>query len=300
MPVVILPQTLDELLDLKANCDSSAILAGGTDLLVQMRNKKIQPQTLICLDQLKDKGLREVADMGDEISIGAAATHSQLIQNPLVQHHFPILIQALETLGSPQIRNMGTLGGNIMTASPAGDTLPPLYVLDAQVELAGKNGSRRMPISRFITGPGSTCLKPEEILYRIWIPKSPSHGLHHFEKIGHRKSLSIAILSLAALVDLTEEKKIRAVRLAWGSVGKTIITSPETEKLLLGNPMDDPTGFILAAARIREEVSPISDVRARAEYRRQVAGNLVLRLCQGPLKQEPLKQESLKQGPGTL
>jgi len=293
MPAVILPQTLDDLLDLKAQ--GHAILAGGTDLFVHMRNKKIQPQTLVCLDQLRDKGLREVADTEDEICIGAAVTHSQLIQNPLVQQHFPILIQALETLGSPQIRNMGTLGGNIMTASPAGDSLPPLYVLDAQVELAGKNGSRRMPISRFITGPGSTCLKPEEILYRIWIPKSPSHGLHHFEKVGHRKSLSIAILSLAALVDLTEEKKIRAVRLAWGSVGKTIVTSPETEKRLMGTSVDDPAGFILAAARIRAEVSPISDVRAGADYRRQVAGNLVLRLCQSPLKQGPINQ-----GPGTL
>lgn len=291
MPAVILPRTLDDLLDLKAQ--GYAILAGGTDLFVHMRNKKIQPRTLVCLDQLKDKGLREVADTGDEICIGAVATHSQLIQNPLVQQHFPILIQALETLGSPQIRNMGTLGGNIMTASPAGDSLPPLYVLDARVELAGKSEFRRMPVSQFITGPGVTALNPEEILYRIWIPKSPSYGLHHFEKVGHRKSLSIAILSLAALVDLTHDRKIRAVRLAWGSLGKTIVTSPETEKRLMGTSVDDPAGFILAAARIREEVSPISDVRAGAEYRRQVAGNLVLRLCQGPL-------EPLNQGPGTL
>ena len=210
MPAVILPQTLDQLLDLKAQ--GHAILAGGTDLLVHMRNKKIQPQTLVCLDQLRDKGLREVADEGDEICIGAAVTHSRLIQNPLVQQHFPILIQALNTLGSPQIRNMGTLGGNIMTASPAGDSLPPLYVLDAQVELAGKNRSRRMPLSRFITGPGATCLDPEEILYRIWIPKQASYDLHHFEKVGHRKSLSIAILSMAALISLTGDKKIRSVR----------------------------------------------------------------------------------------
>lgn len=293
MPAVILPQTLDELLNLKVK--GHAILAGGTDLFVQMRNKKVYPQTLICLDQLRDKGFREVTDMGDEICIGAAATHSRLIQAPLIQQHFPILIQALNTLGSPQIRNMGTLGGNIMTASPAGDSLPPLYVLDAQVELAGKNGFRQMPLSRFITGPGATCLNPEEILYRIRIPKQPSYDLHHFEKLGHRKSLSIAILSMAALIGLTGDRKIRAVRLAWGSVGKTIVTSPETEKLLMGTPMDDPAGFILAAARIRKDVSPISDVRAGAGYRRQVAGNLVLRLCQGPLEQEPLKQ-----GPGTL
>jgi CO/xanthine dehydrogenase FAD-binding subunit len=161
------------------------------------------------------------------------------------------------------------------------------------VELAGKTGFRKMPISRFITGPGATGLNPEEILYRIWIPKQSSYDLHHFEKVGHRKSLSIAILSMAALIGLTRDKKIRAVRLAWGSLGKTIVTSPETEKRLMGTPMDDPAGFILAAARIREEVSPISDVRAGADYRRQVAGNLVLRLCQGPL-------EPLKQGPGTL
>lgn len=287
MPAVISPQTLDELLDLKAHSNAPAILAGGTDLLVQMRNKKICPQTLICMDQLKDSSIREVTDIGDEICIGAAVTHSRLIRNPLIQEHFSVLIQALNTLGSPQIRNMGTLGGNIMTASPAGDSLPPLYILGARVELAGKKGFWQMPVTQFITGPGSTCLNPEEILWRIWIPKQPSYNLHYFEKLGHRKSLSIAILSMAALINLTEDNIIRTVRLAWGSAGRTVVTSHETEKLLIGTRVDDPSGFILAADRIRREVSPISDVRAGAEYRRQVAGNLLLRLCREPLTQGP-------------
>lgn len=273
----MMPQTLDELLDLKSVSNFSAILAGGTDLLVRMRNKTVHPQTLICLDQIKDNSIRNISDNEDEICIGAAVTHSRLINNPLIQQHFPVLIKALSTLGSPQIRNMGTLGGNIVTASPAGDSLPPLYVLNAQVELAGKKGLRKMPVSRFITGPGTTRLTPEEILWRIRIPKFPSYAWHHFEKVGHRKSLSIAILSMAALVELAPDHVIKAIRLAWGSVGKTVVTSPETEKRLIGKPLD-PAGLIHAAEQIRREVSPISDVRASAEYRRQVAGNLLLRL----------------------
>lgn len=278
----MMPQTLDEILDLKSVSNFSAILAGGTDLLVRMRNKTVHPQTLICLDQIKDNSIRDITDNGEEICIGAAVTHSRLINNPLIQQHFPVLIKALSTLGSPQIRNMGTMGGNIVTASPAGDSLPPLYVLDAQVELAGKKGFRKMPVSLFITGPGITRLAPEEILWKILIPKFPSYTWHHFEKVGHRKSLSIAILSMAALVELTPDHIIKAIRLAWGSMGKTVVTSPETEKQLLGKSLD-PAGFIQAAEQIRREVSPISDVRASAAYRRQVAGNLLLRLSLGPL-----------------
>jgi CO/xanthine dehydrogenase FAD-binding subunit len=277
MADVIFPNTIDEFIDLKAASDSTFILAGGTDLLVRLRKKFINPQILICLDHLTDTCLFKITDSENEIHIGAAVTHAQVIKNPLVEQHANVLIQALKNIGSPQIRNMGTLGGNIMTASPAGDSLPPLYILDAKVELAGKNGTRRMPVSKFITGPGTTCLNPEEILHKVIIPKSLVFDFHYFEKVGHRKSLSIAIVSMAALIETAQDGIVKQICLAWGSIGKTVVTSPAAEAILSGSSLDHEV-LSRAAEQVRKEISPISDVRAGAEYRRQVAGNLLMRL----------------------
>lgn len=276
MPAVFMPRTLDELLELKAADPSLAVFAGGTDLMLLMRHNRSRPSALACLDRVEELG--QITDTGPDIAIGARVTHSCLLASFLVQRHFPVLIQALSTLGSPHIRNMGTLGGNIVTASPAGDTLPPLYVLGAQVELVSTRGTVRMPIADFISGPGITCLGPGQILHRVLLPKSPEFAVHYFEKVGLRKSLSIAVVSMAALVDPDPAGTVRDVRMAWGSVGRTIFTCPEAEEILRGYP---PTRERLeaAAACVRSGVAPISDVRATADYRRRVAGNLVLRLA---------------------
>ncbi|MDD5169637.1 MAG: FAD binding domain-containing protein [Syntrophales bacterium] len=205
-------------------------------------------------------------------------THAQLLGNALVREHLPILVNALRTLGSPLIRNMGTIGGNICTASPAGDTLPPLYALDAELELRSRKGERRQPLCTFITGPGGITLGEGEILTGIRVRKPCGFTIHHFEKVGERRSLACAIASMAALIKVTESGVIEAARLAWGSVAPTVVMSPETEGALIGQRLSAAT-LERAAEMIRKAVSPIDDVRASAAYRREVAGNLLLRLA---------------------
>jgi xanthine dehydrogenase FAD-binding subunit len=192
-------------------------------------------------------------------------------------NHFPILINGLKVLGSPPIRNMGTIGGNIVTASPAGDTLPPLYVLRAELELRTKNSSRRIPIMDFIRGPGETLLSPGEVLTGIIVRKRPDLNLHHYEKVGQRKALAIAVVSLAALLKISEGGMVEEARLAWGSVAPTVVTSAEIEAMLIGCRLSRKV-LEKAAQMARAMVKPIDDIRASADYRRQVAGNLLLRL----------------------
>jgi xanthine dehydrogenase FAD-binding subunit len=150
-------------------------------------------------------------------------------------------------------------------------------VLNAEVEIRSKNASRRLALKEFILGPGKTTLQPGEIVSGIWVKKAPGYNLHHFEKVGQRKALAISIASLAGLLRVSENGGIEEARLAWGSVGPTIITSPKVEKALVGNRLSRPV--LGEAARLaRGAVEPIDDIRASAEYRRQVSGNLLLRL----------------------
>ncbi|MGO9314278.1 MAG: FAD binding domain-containing protein [Syntrophobacteraceae bacterium] len=276
MKEVILPGSLDELWRSFEGKPQAAVYAGGTDLLVGLYNGLLNPEALICLDRIEE--LQGVGERGESIRIGSCATHAQLLDDPLIKSHLPVLWQAIRGIGSPLVRNMGTIGGNICTASPAGDTLPPLYALKAEVELRSKDGVRRMPIEDFIAGPGATRLQPAEILTGVWVKKPGEYNLHHFEKVGLRNALACSVVSMAALLRLALNGVVEKAALAWGSAGPTIVTCPEAEKKLIGKPLS-MARLQEAAALVRKAVSPISDVRADADYRRIVAGNLLLRLC---------------------
>jgi xanthine dehydrogenase FAD-binding subunit len=272
---VILPGSLNELWRCFEDKPQAAVYAGGTDLLVGVRHGLLNPEALICLDRIEE--LKGVGERGGSIRIGSCATHVQLLDDPLITSHLPVLWQAIRGIGSPLVRNMGTIGGNICTASPAGDTLPPLYALRAEVELGSKEGSRRMPIAEFIMRPGATRLQRAEILAGVWVKKPGEYNLHHFEKVGLRNALACSVVSMAALLRLALNGVVEKAALAWGSAGPTIITCPEAEKKLIGEPLSMAL-LQEAAALVRKAVSPISDVRADADYRRIVAGNLLLRL----------------------
>jgi CO/xanthine dehydrogenase FAD-binding subunit len=275
MRPVFLPRTLDELWEILSKNPGARLYAGGTDLLVGIRKGLASPSSLVCLERIRD--LQGVRDDGDRVFIGACSTHSSLLADPLLCAHFPVLAKALRVLGSPLIRNMGTIGGNIVTASPAGDTLTPLYVHGAHLEIIRKDSSRRISVEDFIHGPGRTDLSEGEILAGVWLSKAPTYNVNHFEKVGQRKALAIAVVSLAALFQISENGLIRKARLAWGSVGPTVVTSKAAESSLVGRPLN--LGTLKEAALLaREAVSPIDDVRATASYRRLVAGNLLLRL----------------------
>jgi xanthine dehydrogenase FAD-binding subunit len=172
---------------------------------------------------------------------------------------------------------MGTIGGNLCTASPAGDTLPPLYVLGADLELSTQSHRRTVPVDAFIAGPGKTALRPGEILTGIRLNRPDGYGIHHYEKVGQRKALACAIASMAALLKVSAAGVIEAARFAWGSVGPTVVTSAGVETALIGERLS-PAVLETAARLARQTVSPIDDLRASADYRRRVSGNLLLRL----------------------
>lgn len=278
MSDVLLPANLDELWNIFNEFPEALVYAGGTDLLAKFASSRTpHPRTgaLICLENIEK--LQDIGEIDGSVRIGACVTHSRLLSHPLIGDNFPVLAYALRLLGSPPVRNMGTLGGNICTASPAGDTLPALYILDAKLELSSENGFRFLPIGKFITGPGNTVLEPGEVLTAIWLAKNKDYTIHHFEKVGQRNALAISIASMAALIKLSSEGVVEKIRLAWGSVAPTIACSHEIETALVGKLL---SRTVLSEAKplLYEAISPIDDIRAKAEYRRTVAANLLMRL----------------------
>ena len=208
---VHLPRALAELWPLLDTPGMQA-MAGGTDLLVQRRNKPAH-HDICCLERLTE--LRGIQNADGIMRIGAATTLTELLEHEETASRLGVLHQALRGLGSPLIRNQATLGGNICTASPAGDTLPALHVLEAELELQSQHESRILPLSDFITGPGKTVLGPGEILVAVRVPLPRASIVQHFEKVGKRRALAIAVVGMAALLRL--ENDVIAGKSAWPS-----------------------------------------------------------------------------------
>ena len=282
MKAVLTPTCLKELFQLWESYPDATFMAGGTDLLVKWRsqshNQAVKDKRiLMSLAQVAE--LHGVYHEGSTLAIGAATRFAHISSDPLIAKHVPLLAQAVRTIGGPAIRNMATIGGNIATASPAGDSLPPLYVLDAEVEVVTQNGKRCFPIGEFITGAGQNTLRTGEIISRILVPVGETFPCQWFEKIGRRKAMAIAVTSCSGLVRLSGKGTIEAARFAWGSVAPTVVRLPLLEKKLIGASLDDDT-ISWAKHLVCDGVSPISDVRATADYRRRVAGNLLVRLLE--------------------
>jgi len=271
-----LPETLGELWRVLDRHKSPNVYAGGTDFLVDKRDINLKSDTLVCLERLGE--LRGVWGQAGRIFVGATTTHAQLHTNVEIQGTFPILAKALSVIGSPAIRNMGTIGGNIVTASPAGDSLPALYLLEAEIEIRCSEGHRRLPIGKFVRGPGQVDLRSGEIVSGIWLWKGRSFQIQSYEKVGLRNGLACAVASLAALVKLSPENVIEEIRLAWGSVGPRVVMLPQVEGDLQGQPFTLETLKSVAPV-VEQSVSPIDDLRASAGYRRMVAATLLLRLA---------------------
>ncbi len=202
MSEVFLPRTLDELWEILEKEPRPAIYAGGTDLLVRVRTRLLDPSALVCIERVPE--LQGVREQDDAVFIGAASTHGRLLENPLLAKRFPVFTKTLSTLGSPPVRHMGTIGGNIVTASPAGDTLPALHVLSAEVEICSAGSSRRVAIRDFIQGPGRVALGPREVVRGVRLKKDRTWNVHHYEKVGKRKAQACAVASMAALLDLSQ------------------------------------------------------------------------------------------------
>ncbi|MBP2636066.1 MAG: molybdopterin dehydrogenase FAD-binding protein [Firmicutes bacterium] len=272
---IFFPTSLEELWRQFEQYPAGQILAGGTDLLVRLRKSGEKVPVLFALEKLPN--LQTITQEQDGLFIGAGVTIQQLLEHEIIQKRFRALWEALNVFASPPIRHCATLGGNLCTASPAGDTLAPLYVFGAVVVVASVRGLRRVPIVEFILGPGSTVLQPGEIVTGVSLPLPAEAVQSHYYKVGKRQALAIAVVSLAVLLELGQDNRLNQIKLAWGSVGKTIVMLPEVEAFLKGKVLT--TDVLRQAAKLAADgVSPINDVRAGAAYRRQVAGNLLLSL----------------------
>jgi carbon-monoxide dehydrogenase medium subunit len=247
------------------------ILAGGTDLLVNLKKRLLSPEQVISLNKIE--GLKEITLIQKEgVTLGPLTTAASLAQSGLIQEQGAVLGQGALRLGSPLIRNRATVGGNLVTARPASDLIPPLLVLGATLRLKGLQGERTLPLENFLRGPGQTAIQPDEILSRICIPlvEGPSAGI--YVKLGSRKTLEIALVNVASFLTLGPDGSIQEARVALGAVGPTALLSQGAAKVLKGvRPKDEKDPVFKEAARAAAQDSkPITDHRGSAEYRREM------------------------------
>jgi CO/xanthine dehydrogenase FAD-binding subunit len=242
---VLTPRTLDEALQLKAEQPDAWPIQGGTDLLVALNFDRGRPETMLNLNEVPE--LRGWSRADGKLRLGSGLTYAE-IEHGELRDVVPALAQASRTVGSPQIRNRGTIGGNLGTASPAGDAIPPLVVEHAEVECASVRGTRRVPVAEFVTGVKRNALEPDELISAVWL--EPSGAAQTFMKVGPRNAMVIAVVSLA--VSAGEE-----LRACCGSAAPrpVLVTAPRSEA----------DSF---AERVASSASPIDDVRGTERYRR--------------------------------
>ena len=274
----IAPTSVDEAAGILAAGDVT-VLASGTDLMVQIgAGQRRFATTLMNIQHISEmKGIT----LGDgAIRLGALTTVTEFMESDAVRQHLPALYEAGDCFASSQIRNAATIGGNVMNASPAGDTLIPLLIYDAEVELAAKpNGAletRRIALRDFYTAPGKTVARPGELLIAVHIPLPPDGMRSRFYKFGIRPALDISTISIG-LAGVPANGGLANVRVAFGAVAPTPVRAPLTEAAIAGRVLDDAViGEIADVAR--NEASPIDDVRGSAWYRRELIHNVIKRM----------------------
>ncbi len=267
------PQNLKEALTDKAEYTDYHVLAGGTDLCAMMNGRLIEPKGFISIWGVGE--LRGIRDDGDVVTIQTLTTHTDIIESALIQKHFPALVQACQTIGARQIQNRGTIGGNVMNASPAGDTLPVLLVYDAEVLVASEEGERSILFKDLYSGYRKTSLKPDEIVTGLQIPKPTSKEAATFIKIGSRRAQAISKVMGSFRACITDGS-LDSIAIAYGCVAPIPIRLFDVEKVLVGKKVDDRL-LDEAAKFVLKAVSPIDDIRSTADYRSHVAGVLIKR-----------------------
>lgn len=250
--------------------DKAAVLAGGTDLVAALNYYEMKPGTLVYIGGL---GLDYIKEEDGKLVIGAGTTGAQLIASDLIAEKFPVLLDAARTHGSPAVRSVATIGGNLGTGSPAGDLIPPLMVMDAEVLLVSAGGERVVPVKDFFTGPQQTVRKPDELIVEIRVPLQA--GKAAFQKLGRRKAQTCALASATARLEM-DGKVCKDARIVLGSMAPTPIRCIKAEGMITGKELDE--GLIAkCAAEAIAESSPIDDQRATAWYRKQAGKALVAR-----------------------
>lgn len=270
------PQRLEEVLDiLHEHGERAKVLAGGTDMVLFMERGRWRPQLVVDIPWVEPfVGIRL---QNSHLHIGSRTTMRELETSPVITTHVPLLAQAAGEVGSVQIRHLATIGGNIGTASPAGDTLPALLALDASVRLQSRRGERLVPLTEFFLGPGQTVLQPDEVITEVLVPLPSERTKGAFYKLAVRRYMDITIVDVAVMLTVNRDGAIIDARIAFGAVAPTPIRAYEAEERLKGYPLDELLAKE-AAELARQAARPITDQRGSAEYRRLMVERLTRRL----------------------
>lgn len=271
------PETLEEACAMLSQLNGKArVIAGGTDLMVNMKQKTDRPAYLVDISCLP--GLNTIDyDPEDALKIGALCTHSDIESSGVIQAKFNILAQACRSIGSVQIRNLGTIGGNLCNASPSADSAPALLGLDAKVRIFGSAGEDEIELIKFFTGPGETLLKPDEILTGIDISATSPHSSAVYLKLSPRRAMDLAVVGVAVVLWLSADgSTCTDVRIALGAVAPLPIRAFKAEEIIRGQKLDN--ALIEETARVAaEETKPITDLRGSVEYRKEMVKVLTQR-----------------------
>lgn len=255
--------------------DRARVMAGGTDLLVLMKKGELNPKLLVDI-----KGIEELQEIRFEkdgsLVLGSLVKVRTIETSPVIQEKFPLLAQAAKTLGSVQIRNRATVGGNICRAAPSADMAPPLLALGASVRIVGRGGERTVALKDFFTGPGQTVLESDEILADIRVPRLPARAGTRYLKLGRRAAMDLAAVGVAAVVALDDSGVCSDVKIALGAVAPKPIRAIKAEQVIRGAEIEP--ALIREAARLAaDESAPISDHRSTAQYRKKMVKALTRR-----------------------
>jgi len=269
------PQKIEEALEILSRYGKEIkIIAGGTDLLIQYYDRLYEVNNWLDLKNIKE--LKEIRIYQNQMEIGAMVTHAQLENSEDIKKYFPVLCLAASDIGSPQIRNRGTIGGNIVNASPAGDLLAPLMAYKAKFKLLSDKDETLVPAENFFLGPKKTVLRPDQLLAQIILPlpRKDTHGC--WIKIGKRKALIIATITIALVVEMDEgNNTVKDVRTCLGSVAPTPIEIKEIRKKMIGKDFNQ-LNFTELGQIVEDKISPIDDIRGTREYRKDIAKNIMI------------------------
>ena len=250
------------------------IIAAGTDLVVRLKQNMVKEKHILDISRIKE--LKGIYREDGKIHILPLTTHSEILESEEVKKYATVLREACSTIGSPQIRNRGTLGGNVANASPAGDSISALFAEEAKLKLLSSEGERVISIEDFFTGPGKTVLKTNEMLVDIFMPEMTEKEIGFFKKLGQRNALAIAVVNVSVKLGRGEEKnKMDKAVVAFGAVAPTVVRGERVEKALISESLDSPEKLRYIAQLAWREVSPISDVRASLKYRQDMSINLL-------------------------
>ena len=276
------PNTIEEAVEFLWKAEGRAkIIAGGTDLVIGLRNGDQSPQSIIDITRIEE--VRKIEERNGTISIGASVTHSEIASSPLVKKYGKVLSDAASEIGSPEIRNLGTIGGNIINASPAADTVPPLIVLNATGRVTSKDGMKDVPLVHLFQGPYQTNLKPHELLAQITFPKLPPVMKTSFLRLARREAMAIARMSIAVVLKI-EKWRFEDIRIAVGSITPTPERMSEAEAFLKGKSPNEVT-LQKASFKISEAMIHQSGIRPSTSYKKPVVEALFIRAMKKALEE---------------